>query len=569
MTTATSRTGTSAHDPPGAPAGGRWRQRLLHRWRYGFMGVAGAVAFFCLSLTPSLLPRGFVLQGVISGVTAAIGYGLGVLTVWLVGRLSNRPLPRPRPTAWRSLAVVAAVSVAVFLYLGSGWQRETHRLVGTEPPSRPGFLVVLLIAALVAAGLVGLIRLLRRAARGIGGLLGRWIPASTARAVAGLVVVLLALGVLNGVVIDGLFTVTDNSFRAINNETEPGTTEPEDPLRSGGPGSLVSWASLGNQGRQFVAGGPGAGELSAFAGAGARPPIRVYAGLDSAPVSRQRAALAVRELERTGAFDRAVLLVITTTGTGWVDESAVAPLEYMYAGNTAMVGLQYSYLPSWLSFLVDKERARTAGRDLFNQVYGVWSRLPLGERPRLLVFGESLGSFGAESAFGGADDIRNRVDGMLLVGPPNRNALWREYVADRDPGTPAILPGYEHGVTIRFARDAATDLDRPPTPWTNPRVVYLQHPSDPIVWWAPRLIVSEPDWLREPRGADVSPAVRWYPFVTFWQVTADMAFATGVPAGHGHSYGAAPVTAWADIAPPAGWTPGRTAELTAIIAGGD
>ena len=131
----------------------------------------------------------------------------------------------------------------------------------------------------------------------------------------------------------------------------------------------------------------------------------------------------------------------------------------------------------------------------------MWSRLPLGQRPQLLVFGESLGSFGAESAFSGVDDIRNRVDGMLLVGPPNRNELWRELVADRDPGSPEVLPTYEQGATVRFAADPATDLDRPATAWDQPRVVYLQHPSDPIVWWAPRLMVSRPDWLAEPRGA--------------------------------------------------------------------
>lgn len=539
--------------------------RLRHGWHYTWVGVLGALIFFCLSLTPSLLPRGHVLQGIVSGITAAIGYGVGVLLVWLAGKLSNRPLPSPRPAAWRWLAIVAVPVVGVFLYQGSVWQREVHRLMGMTAPSRFGALAVLLIAAVTAAGLVGLIRILLSAARVMGRLLGRWIPATTARAIAGLAVALLALGVLNGVVIDGLVTVTDNAFRDINDETEPGIAPPDDPLRSGGPGSLVSWASLGNQGRQFVAGGPGQDELSGFGRSRPDRPIRVYAGLDSAPTSRERAGFAVRELQRTGAFQRDVLLVITTTGTGWVDEDAVVPLEYMYDGDTAMVALQYSYLPSWLSFLVDKERAREAGRDLYNQVYAVWSKMPVRARPKLLVFGESLGSFGAESAFGGADDIRNRVDGMLLVGPPNRNELWRDYVADRDPGSTEILPSFEQGATIRFARDPATDLDQPATAWGTPRVVYLQHPSDPIVWWAPRLAVNRPDWLREPRGADVSPAVRWYPFVTFWQVTADMAFSTGVPAGHGHSYGVAPVTAWADIAPPDGWTPQRTADLTALL----
>ena len=551
-------------EEPGTPRRG-WRWRLLHRWHYTFVGVIGAVTFFCLSLTPSLLPRGFVLQGLLSGITAAIGYGLGVLLVWLASKLTNRPLPAPRPAAWRWLAGLAAVAVVVFVFLGSGWQREVYRLMGMDPPSRPGFVLVPLIALLVGVGLVGLMRLLRKAAHGIGRLFGRWIPASTARVLASLLVIALALGVLNGVVLDGLFTVTDNAFRTVNGETEPGVSAPDDPLRSGGPGSLVPWASLGNQGRKFVANGPSTQELRDFGGAGARRPIRVYTGLDSAPTSRERAELAVQELQRTRAFERDVLLVITTTGTGWVDEPAVEPLEYMYNGNTAMVGMQYSYLPSWLSFLVDKERARQAGRDLFNQVYGVWSRLPLKDRPKLLVFGESLGSFGTESAFGGADDIRNRVDGMLLVGPPNRNELWREYVADRDQGSTEILPTYEQGATIRFARDPATDLDSPGTAWENPRVVYLQHPSDPIVWWAPRLMLSRPDWLREPRGEDVSSPMRWYPFVTFWQVTADMAFSTGVPAGHGHNYGAEPAAAWADIAPPEGWTSARTDELTAAV----
>ncbi|GAB1691932.1 alpha/beta hydrolase [Krasilnikovia sp. M28-CT-15] len=567
MTAATPRTETKAtSEQPTAPRRGWW-WRLLHRWHYDFVGIAGAVTLFCLSLTPSLLPRGFVLQGLISGISAAIGYGLGVLAVWLAGKLVNRPLPHAEPYAWHVLAGLAAIAVAVMMFLGSGWQHDVYRLMGMDPPPQPGFLVVLPIAVLTGAGLVGLMRLLRQAARAAGRLLGRWIPASTAAVIAGVVVIALALGMFNGVVLQGLFTVTDNSFKEINGETEPGVAAPQDPTRSGGPGSVVSWASLGKQGRNFVSGGPTDDQLRAFGGLGVRHPIRVYAGLDSAADSRDRAALAVQELQRTGGFDRKVLVVITTTGTGWVNEQAVEPLEYMYNGDTAMAGMQYSYLPSWISFLVDKERARAAGRDLFNAVYGVWSQLPLNRRPKLLVFGESLGSFGAESAFGGADDIRNRVNGMLLTGPPNRNELWREYVADRDPGSTEIMPVYEHGDTVRFAADPATDLAQPPDPWGNPRVVYLQHPSDPIVWWSPKLMVNRPDWLTEPRGADISPATRWYPFVTFWQVTADMAFSTGVPAGHGHSYGAAPVDAWADIAPPDGWTPQRTADLTAIIAG--
>ena len=532
-------------------------------WRCSFTGLAGATVFFCLSLTPSLLPRGHVVQGLISGILAAIGYGLGVLAVWLVRHLTSRELPHASRTAWRWLAGLAAVSAGAFLYLGSGWQHDIHELIGIDPPARFGFPIVLVIAALLAAILIGLVRLLRRAAQRVSAWLGRWIPAATARIVAGTLVILLLIGVFNGVVLDGLFAAADNTFRTLNDETQPDVEPTADPLRSGGPASLMSWASLGNQGRIFIAGGPDAEQLRSFGGTAAKSPIRVYAGLDSAPTSREQAALAVRELQRTGAFDRRVLCVITTTGTGWVNAQAVDPLEYMYAGDTALVSMQYSYLPSPISFLVDRERARSAGRDLFNQVYGVWTRLPREQRPKLLVFGESLGSFGAESAFSGTDDIRNRTDGMLLVGPPSRNGLWSELVADRDPGSPAVLPSYEHGATVQFAANPA-DLRSGTS--EGPRVVYLQYPSDPITWWAPALMVRRPDWLAEPRGADVSPSMHWFPFVTFSQVTADMAISNAVPAGHGHNFGATPVAAWAHLAAPDGWTAERTAALTAIIA---
>ena len=81
--------------------------------------------------------------------------------------------------------------------------------------------------------------------------------------------------------------------------------------------------------------------------------------------------------------------------------------------------MQYSYLPSWLSYLVDQRKAREAGRDLFDAVYGKWLKLPPDARPNLYVGGESLGSFGAESAFSGAYDLSNRTAGALFVGPPN------------------------------------------------------------------------------------------------------------------------------------------------------
>jgi uncharacterized membrane protein len=294
-------------------------------------------------------------------------------------------------------------------------------------------------------------------------------------------------------------------------------------------------------------------------------PIRVYVGLRSATSLQSESTLAVRELERTGAFNRKVLVVATTTGTGWLNPAMIDPLEYMYHGDTAVVAIQYSFLPSWISFLADKAPAQEAGRDLFDAVYGKWHQLPAASRPALAVFGESLGSFGGEAAFSGTEDIRDRTSGVLWVGPTNSNTLWSRFTAGRDPGSPQWRPAYQGGRTVRFASAPATEAAGPG--WEPPRVLYLQNASDPIVWWSWQLAFHQPDWLRETHAPDVSSAMHWYPLVTFWQVAADLALATAVPAGHGHTYGMLQgASSWASIIPPPGWSATRTADLGKLAA---
>ena len=89
------------------------------------------------------------------------------------------------------------------------------------------------------------------------------------------------------------------------------------------------------------------------------------------------------DLDRAGGFTRRYLLVTGTTGTGWVDPAAINSFEYITGGDSAAVAIQYSYLPSWASFLVDQDKARPAGRALFDAVYQKWSQLPPDQRPRL------------------------------------------------------------------------------------------------------------------------------------------------------------------------------------------
>jgi uncharacterized membrane protein len=571
-TTRPPRSGTDvAPPPPSVPeVAEASRPRRWRRWlpRYTWSGTLGAVLFGCASLTPSLLPRGWVLQGLIAGITAAIGYGVGVTVAWFVAELTESRMSSGfRHRAWQVLAVASVLLVAVMLWLGAGWQRDIHELMGLDAPSSYGWIGMVVLAVLVFALFVAIGRGVRWLARRLVRLFGRFLPRRLARPLGVVVVTALVIFLLNGVLFRGLVDAMNSAFSVKDDGTEQGAVEPTASERSGSPASLVPWEDLGLQGRNFVGKGPTPGELEAFSGEPAQEPVRAYVGLASAADVGERAALAALELERAGGFDRSVLVVVTTTGTGWVDPAASDSLEYEFNGDSAMVAMQYSYLPSWMSFLVDQVKARDAGRALFDAVYGIWADLPPDARPALYVFGESLGTFGGEAAFSGLADIENRTDGVLWAGPPNFNALWRDIVSDREEDSPEWLPVVDGGRTVRFA-DEAPDLARPPGPWGEPRVVYLQNASDPIVWWSPQLIFNHPDWLRGERGPDVSPGMVWLPLVTFWQVTADMAFSTGVPDGHGHSYRADYVNGWADVAQPPGWTDADTARLRPVVGGG-
>ena len=380
------------------------------------------------------------------------------------------------------------------------------------------------------------------------------------------VVLLLALfiALLNGIVVRAGMDYINRTFAAVNDETDPDVPAPTSKFRSGGPDSSVSWESLGHQGRVFVSGGPSVDDLTKFNGKPAIEPIRAYAGLNSADGIKATEQLAAEELRAKGGLDRDVVAVATTTGTGWINEAEAGALEYMYNGNTAIVSMQYSFLPSWLSFLVDKENARQSSQALFEAVDALVRAMPEARRPKLVVFGESLGSFGGEAPFLSLNNVLARTDGALYSGPTFNNTIWTDLTRNRDAGSPEWLPIYDKGENVRFAA-RPDNLGRPDEPWGQPRVVYLQHASDPIAWWNPDLLFAEPDWLKEPRGYDLSGRMQWIPLVTFLQVSADMAVAIDVPDGHGHVYIRDVANAWAAILQPPGWTPEKTEKLRPML----
>jgi uncharacterized membrane protein len=461
--------------------------------------------------------------------------------------------------------VGTAVLVVAAFGLGQYWQYQIRQLMGVTEYNIALAVACPFIAAVVFCLLLLIGRGLRGLYRWLAKLLTRWIGPRAARGIGWVVVVGLTYLVVSGLLLQGFVNLMNNAYSLRDTKTAEGIHQPTTSLRSGGPGSDIPWDSLGWQGRNFVGQGPSVSDLATFTGRPAMAPIRIYAGLASAKGAEAEAALAVRDLQRAGGFQRKNLVVVTTTGSGWVDPALVDSFEYLTNGDCATVAIQYSYLPSWVSYLVDQSKALAAGRALFDAVYGAWVKLPADQRPKLYVAGESLGSFGGEAAFTGQNDLANRTDGALFVGPPNFNTLFREFSDNRDPGSPEVQPVYQDGRIVRFANKPAKAIPPAGQPWSGTRILYLMHPSDPIVWWSPHLIFSQPDWISEPPGQDVLREMFWVPFVTFWEVTADLPFATGVPAGHGHKYTSEYVDGWNAVMR-AGLTAPELASLRKIIA---
>ncbi len=555
----------------GAPR--RWhRTRWVFARRLCFGGLAGALVFFCLSMTPSLLPRAEFMQGAVTGVALAIGYGLGSMLSSAIRKVIPRePSARAKRWAWRVLAGSTVVLGAPFLAWGVDWQHDLRQLMGMEQLGAPSWAMILGVAVVLFLILLVIARLVRGGTRALIRFGDRFLPHTLTVNLSIVLVALVVAGFLQGVLFDRLVSAINSAYSVSDRDTNPWISQPTSPLRSGGPESVVAWESLGIKGRDFtgVGNAPTVDEIEAFTGTPAMQPIRVYVGLDSADRLRDRVDLAMQELERTGAFDRSVLVVNTTTGTGWVDENVVDSIEFIHGGDTAQVAMQYSFLPSWVSFLVDASKAEATGEQLITAVRDRLNRMAPEDRPQLLVFGESLGSFGTEAAFTSPENMLANVDGAMLVGPTFVNALHGQLTAERDEASPSWRPVVEDGAAFRFAVDPA-DLTDPSlfgagAAWGRPRVAYLQNSSDPITYFDPDLLLHRPEWMRGERGPDVSGAMIWMPFITFFQVAADMVFSMDVPAGHGHRYGSNVVEGWVQLSAAPDWTQDDTTALRSLI----
>jgi uncharacterized membrane protein len=529
-------------------------------------GLLLGTLFFAASLTPSLLPRTFVTQGLLSGFSFAVGYGIGVFAGWLWAYMELTPL---KGRVWRIVTLAAAtgcVLVAIVaLWNAARWQNSIRELMGLAPVDTAHPFAVSAIALAVFAILIALARFFRTTSRFVAARANRFVPRRVANVVGVVAALALFWTAFNGVLFRAALSVADASFQEYDALIEPETAPPTDPLKTGSGASLLAWDTLGRAGRRFITSGPTRDEISAFTGRAALQPIRVYVGLRSADTPEARAKLALEELKRVGGFERSVLIVVTPTGTGWVDPAALDSVEYLHDGSVASVAVQYSYLASWLYLLADPGHGADTARALFREIYGYWRTLPKNRRPRLYLYGLSLGAQNSEQSTDLIDVMGDPPDGALWSGPPYSSTLWRWLTDHRNPGTPAWLPRFRDGSLVRFMNqhgELADPASRGSAAWGPSRIVYLQYASDPVTFFDSSSLYREPDWMAPPRGPDVSPDMRWVPVVTYLQLILNMLTSTDAPIGYGHVFAPADyIDAWIEVTDVRDFSPADIARL--------
>lgn len=526
------------------------------------VGIVLGGLFFAAALTPTLVPRSYLTQGALAGACFAIGYGAGIFWRWLWHYLElPEPSERMRSTANMLIAGACLIVVIIYLWRAAEWQNSIRAVMKMEPVESAHPFKVCAIALVTFVLLLALARLFKLVTGFVSTRLRRFIPRKIGNVLGVLLATLLFWSIANNLLIRTAFQALDSSFREFDALIEPERPQPTAPGKTGSTASLVKWNELGRAGREFVASGPTAAAIGAFTGRPAQEPVRVYVGLRGAETARRRARLALDELKRQGGFERSTLIVITPTGTGWIDPSAMNTVEYLHDGDVASVAVQYSYLNSPLSLLFQPEYGAEAARALFAEIYGYWTTLPRDKRPKLYLHGLSLGAMNSEKSAELFETIGDPIAGALWSGPPFESRIWRSVTANRNEGSPAWLPEFGDSRFVRFMNQNGPKVAAD-TPWGAMRVVYLQYASDAITFFDYHDAYRPPAWLDAPRGPDVSPELRWYPVVTMLQIALDMAVATSTPMGYGHVY--APehyVDAWVAVTDVRHWSPEALAKL--------
>ena len=337
-----------------------------------------------------------------------------------------------------------------------------------------------------------------------------------------------------GLAIERSIAFAYSKTETAGNAIEPAyRARPVSEFVSGGPRSKVDWDGIGREGRRFVNMALTAPEIEAVTGEPALDPIRVFVGYESAVSPNARAYQAMEELEAMGAFDRPYIAVFSPTGSGYVNYVAAETTEFLTGGDVASVCIQYSVRPSFLSL----DRVGTAWESNLALLTALAWRIrsmPEAEQPKILLFGESLGSQSAQDVFEKEGvqgfDILD-IHRALFVGSPYSSKWRRHWLSSPEEVDP-------EGMVVEVASqdewDALSDEQR-----AAQRVVLLTHHLDPIPKFGAALLVQAPAWLGDPdtRPADIPRDSRYWPLFTFLLTGIDLLNAEHVVPGNFEAYG--------------------------------
>lgn len=533
------------------------RRRLIPRKLYA--GFVGAELATWVALSPSLLPRPWwsIALGVGAAQTAghAIGAAVGHL---LPARVRRTPeeMDQPSPMDYALSSITLVLCARGYLnqhtqaQLVSGKQTGARAAMAGMGLGTLGYGTALIAGELVQFSFDAMVRLLRSRIPG-------WLAVPLTGTALGLVMIVLS----DKVVFTRIIAELTRRAQKLNLLVFQGTRQPWEPERSGSPWSFEPWTAVGAQGRAVLSGGPRARHIAKVTKRQrVHEPIRIYAGLIPGRSLEGAVEQIVQEMLRTGALHREVIVIHTSTGTGWVSDWHLEPVEFLTKGNCVNISMQYSYVPSPVAFVTERSLPGEAARLLVGTILDLLEAMPT--RPRVYIAGESLGAYGTASVFGSLQELRLRVDGCVLSGAPHFTQLIRQLSAEREPGSPERLPLVDGGRHVRFiAHPAHLTRDYQGRTyeheWEFPRVAVVQHASDPIVWWSPELTLRPPAWLREsgaagrpapgPMHSDVPHTMRWIPLITGVQVALDMLIGTTPGGDHGHNYHQSMIHVWAAV----------------------
>ena len=476
VSSATARTARTSMPAAAAHAVGR---------RLAFVGFAGGMS----ALSDAVLLRRLGLKpGVDTTLlpSVAIGAGVAASAIWTRTRRAQRfGLVEPdrhaiKEAGARALAQAGAVGVGSTIGL-------TALMIGEQAAAR--------------AVQRSLTRALGRETGSLGSLFAHTV-------------------VLGGLGAAGAYAVGEITSRIQRRDdvVEPAyPAPPTSPHVSAGPASSMPFTTLGREGRRFVLMVLDAASITAVTGQPARDPVRVIGGYESSSDIAERAALLLHDLEACGGYERSLICVASPTGVGYVNYTYAEALEYLTGGDCATVVPQYALVPSALA-LTRTHEGELLTRLVLEGIRDKVAGLPEATRPRVVLFGESLGAKvaldvatlpGTATGIPALDHLG--VSAGLYLGVPFLTEFWRRW---RDH-PPALDPT---GRVVLVADPAEVPAG------VAGRHLMVVHHDDPVNKYGFAMVLQPPWWMGSPKHRPplVPRETKFRPFTTFILATVDL-----------------------------------------------